>query len=198
MTRVFDENGNVVPVTVVQATPNVVTQIKTAEKDGYNAIQLGLGEAKKQKKPQAGHLKPSKSNSRYLREVTEISIEVEEGAEPKEVKVGDKISVDIFKPGDKIVVQGISKGKGFAGVIKRHGFKRGPMSHGSHHYREPGSIGSMFPQHVFKGTKLPGRMGSNQVTVKNLKIVSVDKENNLLAVRGAVPGPAKGVIVIRG
>jgi large subunit ribosomal protein L3 len=197
MTRIFDEQGNVVPVTVIEATPNTVTQIKTIEKDGYQAIQLGWGEAKKVTKPQEGHLKASKANSRKLREVPFFDL-VAEGGQSNELKVGDKLTVEMFVEGDKVQVCGVSKGKGFAGVIKRHNFRRGPMSHGSHHYREPGSIGAMFPQHVFKGTKLPGRMGSDQVTTKNLKIVSVDKENNLLVLRGAVPGPAKGLVVIRG
>ena len=198
MTRIFDDNGKVVPVTVIEATPNIITQIKTKDKDGYSAGQLGFGEAKRLNKPQAGHLKAAKASSRSLREVPEIKFDIEEDKEPKEVKVGDKIFVDIFKVGDKVQVTGVSKGKGFAGVIKRHGFKRGPMSHGSHHHREPGSIGSMFPQHVFKGTKLPGRMGTDQVTTKNLKIASVDKENNLIAIKGAIPGPAKGLVILRG
>ena len=198
MTRIFDDNGKVVPVTVIEATPNIITQIKTKDKDGYSAVQLGFGEAKRLNKPQAGHLKAAKASSRSLREVPEIKFDIEEDKEPKEVKVGDKIFVDIFKVGDKVQVTGVSKGKGFAGVIKRHGFKRGPMSHGSHHHREPGSIGSMFPQHVFKGTKLPGRMGTDQVTTKNLKIASVDKENNLIAIKGAIPGPAKGLVILRG
>jgi large subunit ribosomal protein L3 len=198
MTRIFDEKGNAQAVTVIEVAPNVVTQIKTEGKDGYNAIQLGFGEAKRQAKPQAGHLKTAKANSRYLREVPNIQVEVEEGAEPKQLKVGDKIFVDMFAAGDEVEIEGISKGKGFAGVIKRHNFRRGPMSHGSHHHREPGSIGAMFPQHVFKGTKLPGRMGRTQVTVKNLSVVSVDKENNILAIKGAVPGPAKGIVIVRG
>jgi len=197
MTRIFDEQGNVIPVTVIEATPNIVTQIKTIKKDGYQAIQLGWGETKKTIKPQEGHLRISKSNSKKLREVPFFDLKVEND-EVVELKIGDKLTVEMFTKGDKIQISGISKGKGFAGVIKRHNFRRGPMSHGSHHYREPGSIGSMFPQHVFKGTKLPGRMGRNQVTTKNLKIVSVDKENNLLVVKGAVPGPVKGLIVIRG
>lgn len=211
MTRTFDKRGNAVPVTVIEATPNVITQIKTQKKDGYEAIQIGFGHAKKLAKPQIGHLKAIKENLKYLREVSvlgkkkvsdeailEVGSELSDKEGSQGVKVGDKIFVDIFSVGDKVEAIGISKGKGFAGVIKRHNFKRGPMSHGSHHHRSPGSIGSMFPQHVFKGTKLPGRMGSDQVTVKNLKIVLIDKENNLLVIKGAIPGPQKGLVVIRG
>jgi len=198
MTRIFSEDGKITPVTVIEVTPNTITQIKTAEKDGYNAVQIGFGNGKNIKKPQAGHLKKAKVEAKYLKEVPSIDIEVAEGQEPKDLKVGDQIFVDIFNSGDKVEVVGVSKGKGFAGTIKRHNFSRGPASHGSHNVRKPGSIGAMFPQHVFKGQKMPGRMGHDQVTVKNLEIVTVDKGNNLLTIKGAVPGPVEGLIVIRG
>src|SRR3972149_2887258 len=182
MTHIFDEKGNMIPVTVVEAGPCVVTQIKTDEKEGYEAIQIGFGEAKHLKKPQEGHLKKFKIKNLKLKNLQEIRSD-------EKLNLGDQITVNVFKEGDIVQVEGVSKGKGFAGVIKRHNFHRGPMSHGSHHHRSPGSIGSMFPQHVFKGTKLPGRMGHDKVTTKGLKIVNIDAENNLLAIKGAVPGP---------
>lgn len=189
MSHIFDEAGNFIPVTLLLAGPNIVTQVKTEEKDGYNAIQVGYGEAKKLSKPKLGHLKKSKSSAKTLKEV--------EGEDGKTYKIGDKIDLSIFAEGENVNVQGISKGKGFAGTIKRYNFHRGPKTHGSHNYRAPGSIGAMFPQHVFKGQKLPGRMGAQKVTVKNLKIAKVISDENLLLVRGAVPGPKKGVILVK-
>jgi large subunit ribosomal protein L3 len=191
MTHVFDEAGNFVPVTVVEAGPCTVTQVKTVEKEGYKAIQIGFGKGKNIVKPLLGHLKASKTRSKTLREVRMDNID-------EEVKVGDEIKVDIFNEGDIVKVVGTSKGKGFAGTIKRHNFHRGPKSHGSHNYRAPGSIGAGYPEHVFKGQKLPGQMGHEQVTVKSLKIIKVDLENNLLAIRGAVPGPRKSIVLIKG
>lgn len=188
MTHIFDENGKQIPVTVLLATENTVTQVKKQDKDGYSAIQIGFGTSKNVKKPQVGHLAKAKVETKSLREV--------EGEEGKEYKIGDKINIDIFEEGEVVSVQSTSKGKGFAGVIKRHNFSRGPMSHGSRHHRKPGSIGGAYPQHVFKGTKLPGRMGAKKVTTKGLKIVKVIKGDNLLLVKGAVPGPKKGIVVV--
>ncbi len=188
MTNYFAESGEIVPITLVEAGPCTVTQIKSMDKDGYEAVQIGFGLAKKISKPLKGHLKTSKSQSKYLQEV-KINTE--------NIKVGDEITCNIFDEGEKINVSGLSKGKGFAGTIKRHGFHRGPMTHGSRNQRKPGSIGAMYPQHVFKGMKMPGQMGHSRVTVKNLKVGKVDKENNILAIRGAVPGPKKSLLLIR-
>lgn len=189
MTHVFREDGQVVPVTALLATPNIVTQVKSEDKDGYNAVQLGFGEKKNHNKPLKGHLKKSGAKSKKLMEVRVNKVD--------SYKVGDKITVDIFEEGDIVDVQGVSKGKGFAGVIKRHNFHRGPMSHGSHHHRAPGSIGAMFPQHVFKGKKLPGRMGAEKVTIKNLEVIRIIPEENLILIKGAIPGPKKGVVLIK-
>lgn len=196
MTHLFLEDGTKSAVTVLQAGPCVVTQVKTVETDGYNAVQIGFGEAKKQAKPQAGHLKKAKANSRDL---AEYRIDpTAEGEDNAAVSVGDTISADIFELGEKVQVTAVSKGKGFAGTIKRHNFARGPKTHGSHNYRAPGSIGAGFPQHVFKGMRMAGHMGHEQVTVKNLKVMVVDAENNILAVRGAVPGPRKSLVMVKG
>lgn len=188
MTHLYDEKGNFVPVTLIMAEANVVTQVKNKEKDGYDALQVGYGKAKKLAKPQEGHLKKCGKSPKYLRE-----IQLEDG---KDYEVGDLIGVDIFSEGDIVSVQGVTKGKGFAGTIKRHNFHRGPKTHGSHNYRAPGSIGSMFPQHVLKGQKLPGRMGVNKVTQKNLEILKVMPEENLILIKGSVPGPKKSLVVI--
>ncbi|MDD5692984.1 MAG: 50S ribosomal protein L3 [Patescibacteria group bacterium] len=192
MTHIFDEAGNFVPVTVVEAGPCTVTQVKTAEKEGYDAFQIGFGKGKNIVKPLLGHLKKSKSESKILREVKI------ENVDDESTKVGDQIKVDIFSEGDLVNVTGISKGKGFAGTIKRHNFHRGPKTHGSHNYRAPGSIGAGYPEHVFKGQKLPGQMGHEQVTIKQLKVIKVDVENNILAIRGAIPGPRKSTVLIKG
>jgi large subunit ribosomal protein L3 len=191
MTQIFDESGVMTPVTVLEAGPCVITQLKSEERDGYSAVQIGFGEAKHQAKPQAGHLKPAKANSRFL---TEYRVD---GDQP-EMTIGDELKADVFAVGDSITVSAVSKGKGFAGTIKRHNFARGPMSHGSHNHRAPGSIGAGYPQHVFKGQKMAGQMGNKAVTVKNLKVMEVDVENNLLVVRGAVPGPKKSLVMVRG
>ncbi len=189
MTNYFGKNGEMVPVTLVEAGPCVVTQIRNTEKDGYEAMQIGFGETKKLSKPILGHLRKSGSKPRFLKEVK---------IKGEDMKVGDAITCDVFKEGEKIHVTGVSKGKGFAGTIKRHNFHRGPMTHGSRNQRRPGSIGAMYPQHVFKGRKLPGQMGHAKATVKNLTIEKVDAEKNTLAIKGAVPGPKKGLILIRG
>ena len=190
MTQIFDENGVVIPVTVIEAGPCVVAQVKTLEKDGYEAIQLGFGEVKEKKvnKPEKGHF--TKANIKPLKHLREFKLDSIEG-----IKVGDELKVDIFAVGDKIDVQGTSKGKGFQGVIKRHGQSRGPMGHGSMYHRRPGSMGpTSTPGRVFKGKKLPGHMGHVTVTIQNLDIVKVDMDKNVLLVKGSVPG-AKGAIL---
>jgi len=185
MSQVFNKEGQVIPVTLIEAGPCLVTQVKTKEKDGYQAVQIGFGQKKKLTKPLLGHLKKL-GQFRWLREFR---------VEKPEFKLGDVISVDIFKEGDKVKVSGLSKGKGFAGVVKRYGFKGGPASHGTKHtLRAPGSIGSSFPERVWKGRKMAGRMGTERVTTKNLEVAKVDKENNLLAIKGAIPG-RKGTLV---
>lgn len=199
MTQLFDEEGNVVPVTLIQAGPCVVTQVKTAERDGYNAVQLGFGQAKRLSQPLKGHLKAAKSEPRHLREFRVEPVTPDEGSEADmpQLKVGQSIDAGIFSEGDDVVVVGTSKGKGFAGAIKRHNFHRGPKTHGSHHYRARGSVGAMYPQHVFKGLKMAGQMGHERVSVKGLKVIKVDSAQNLVAVSGAVPGPRKGLIMLR-
>ena len=190
MTQIFDEAGNVVPVTVIEATPNVVAQVKTVETDGYNAIQLGFGEVKSHKvnKPQAGHF--AKANVEAKKHLREFRLDSIEG-----IKVGDELKADVFVAGEKIDVQGTTKGKGFQGVIKRHGQHRGPMGHGSMYHRRPGSMGSTStPGRVFKGKKLPGHMGRVTVTIQNLDVVRVDMDKNVILVKGSVPG-AKGAIL---
>ena len=190
MTQIFDEKGYVIPVTVIEAGPCVVSQVKTEETDGYNSIQLGFGTIKESKvnKPERGHFtKANIAPARYLREFGVDSIE--------DVKVGDELKADIFMAGDKIDIQGTSKGKGFQGVIKRHGQHRGPMGHGSMYHRRPGSMGSTStPGRVFKGKKLPGHMGAETVTIQNLEVIKVDLDKNIILVKGSVPG-AKGSIL---
>lgn len=188
MTRVFDDSGEVTPVTIIEAGPCYVTQIKTEKKDGYQAIQLGFGEAKRLNKPQRGHLPKGVPDVRYLQEIRVDDVSAYE--------IGQKIDAGIFSPGEMVDVTGTSKGKGFAGVMKRHGFGGGPTTHGqSDRARAPGSIGSTStPGRVFKGKRMPGRMGNRRCTVQNLEVVLVDPERNLLAVKGAVPG-SKGELV---
>ena len=190
MTQIFDEKGNVIPVTVIEAGPCVVAQVKTVETDGYNAVQLGFGDVKDKhiNKPEAGHFAKAKlANKKHLREFRLDSIEG--------IKVGDELKADVFVAGDKIDVQGTSKGKGFQGVIKRHGQHRGPMGHGSMYHRRPGSMGpTSTPGRVFKGKKLPGHMGHVTVTIQNLDVVKVDMDKNVILVKGSVPG-AKGAIL---
>jgi large subunit ribosomal protein L3 len=193
MTQVFAENGNLIPVTVVEAASNVVLQKKSVENDGYEAIQIGF-EDKREKlanKPEKGHV--AKANTTPKRFVREIR-----GADATGYEVGQEVKVDIFAAGDVVDVTGISKGKGFQGVIKRHGQSRGPMAHGSRYHRRPGSMGPVAPNRVFKGKLLPGRMGGEQVTVQNLEIVKVDAERNLLLIKGNVPGPKKALLKIQG
>ena len=194
MTQVYAENGRAYPVTVIEAGPCVVVQRKSKDKDGYSAVQLGLVEARKAKsvtKPMKGHFdKAGLPPCRILRE-----FRVADGAE---VKVGDKVSVELFTPGDTITVSGVSRGKGFQGVIKRHNFRGGAATHGSMFHRAPGSIGaSAFPSRVLPGMKGAGHMGTDKVTLRKVKVVRVDAGNNLLVVRGAVPGAGGSIVVIR-
>ncbi len=180
MSQIFDDEGKIVPVTLVEAGPCYVTQTKTKEKDGYEAIQIGFMETKKANKPTKGHLKKAGKELKHLKETQGLS----------DLKVGDEINVASFNEGDEVTVAGVSKGKGFAGAVKRWGFKGQQSStHGTkHELRTLGSVGGRFPQRVVKGRKMPGRMGSDRVTVKNLKVVKIDEENNIIAIKGALPG----------
>ena len=192
MTQIFTEEGIVVPVTVVEAGPNVVTQVKTVEKDGYNAIQVGFEDAKEKSlnKPQKGHLAAANTLKKHLKEFRVDSVE--------EYTVGQEIKADLFAAGEKIDVTGTSKGKGFQGPIKRHGQSRGPESHGSRYHRRPGSMGACsFPGRVFKNKKLAGHMGSVKVTVQNLEVVRVDADKNFILVKGAIPGAKGSVVTIK-
>ena len=195
MTQIFTEEGRVVPVTVVESGNNFVLRNKTDETDGYNAVQLGFGDIKEKNitKPLKGQFE--KAGVKAVRFIREMRL-----AAPSEYNVGDTIGVDIFAAGDLVDVVGTSKGKGFAGGIKRHNFARGPMGHGSKSHREPGSTGAMISGpggRVLKGKKLPGRMGGERVTVQRLTIVRVDSDRNLILIKGAIPGPKKGFVVIK-
>jgi len=193
MTRIFDETGNMVPVTIIEAGPCYVTQVKTVEKDGYEAVQLGFGMKKEKNttRPILGHLK--KANVPPLRNSKEFN-----PFKDKELKPGDVVTVDLFKPGDKIKVSGTSKGRGFQGVVKRHGFRGGPRTHGqSDRMRAPGSLGqSSYPSRVFKGLKMAGQMGNKRASVMGSTVVKVDVERNLLFVKGAVPGSRNNFVEI--
>ena len=185
MSQIFNKEGRAVPVTVIEAGPCFVVQVKDEKKDDYQAVQIGFEKIKEKKVKKTQNKKPY----RYLREYF---------IKEDELKVGDKIIVDIFKEGDIVKVSGISKGKGFQGVVKRHGFSGGPATHGHRHVlRAPGSIGSAFPQKVFKGKKMPGRAGGERISVSNLKVVSVDSKDNILAIKGAIPGPNGGLLEIK-
>ena len=193
MTQIFNENGALVPVTVLQAGPCVVTQVKTAENDGYKAVQVGFVDkrAKLVSKPLKGHF--DKAGVSYKRYVREVKFE-----NASEYSVKDEIKADIFATGDKIDVTAISKGKGFQGAIKRHGQSRGPMAHGSKFHRHQGSNGACSdPSKVFKGKGMPGHMGSKRITIQNLEVVRIDAENNLILVKGAVPGPKKALVTLK-
>ena len=195
MTQIFTEEGRVVPVTVVESGNNFVLQNKTDETDGYNAVQIGFGDVKEKNvtKPLKGHFE--KAGVKAVRFIREMRLSA-----PSEYNVGDTIGVDIFAAGDLVDVVGTSKGKGFAGGIKRHNFARGPMGHGSKSHREPGSTGAMISGpggRVLKGKKLPGHMGGERVTVQRLTIVRVDTDRNLILIKGAIPGPKKGFVVIK-
>ena len=192
MTQIFTEHGEVIPVTVVEAGPVVVTQIKTTENDGYTAIQVGFQDAKEKSlnKPQKGHLAAANVLKKHLKEFRVDAVE--------EFTVGQEIKADLFAAGELIDVTGISKGKGFQGPIKRHGQSRGPETHGSRYHRRPGSMGACsFPGRVFKNKKLAGHMGSVKVTVQNLEVVRVDADKNLILVKGAIPGPKGSMVTIK-
>lgn len=192
MTQVFTKNGKLIPVTVIEVEPNVVTQIKTVANDGYDAIQIATDTIREKlsNKPAIGHTKKAGTEpKRFLREIRGVNVE--------DYTLGQVINVDIFEEGEMVDVSGISKGKGFQGVIKRHNQSRGPMGHGSQYHRGVGSLGTMLPMHVLKGKKMPGQMGNVARTVQNLEIVSVDTENNVILVKGNVPGPKKSLVMIR-
>jgi large subunit ribosomal protein L3 len=193
MTQIFDEKGHIVPVTVIEVGPCTVTQVKTVDQDGYNAIQLGFQDVKESKltKPELGKFTKSKLQpKKYLREFRVDSVEG--------INVGDELKADVFQAGDKVDIQGTSKGKGFQGVIKRHGQSRGPMGHGSMYHRRPGSMGpTSTPGRVFKGKNLPGHMGNVTVTIQNLEVVKVDLDKNVILVKGSVPGAKKSILKIK-
>jgi large subunit ribosomal protein L3 len=199
MTQVFAEDGSVTPVTVIKAGPCVVVQKKTVNSDGYEAVQLGLIEdrtPKRVSKPMAGHFQKTGQGAAPVRVLREFRLEGDDDGEA--TKVGAKVLVDQFSPDDVVTVIGTSKGRGFAGFMKRHGFAGGRASHGSMFHRAPGSIGaSAYPSRVIKGTRMAGHMGTERVTVKGLRVVDVDTEQNLLLVRGAIPGPNGGVLLIK-
>ena len=192
MTQVFTKSGKLIPVTVVEVEPNVVTQIKTVENDGYDAIQLGF-DTKKEKnstKANIGHAKKAETApKRFYKEIRGVNV--------SDYTLGQELTVELFNEGEVVDVTGTTKGKGFQGVIKRHNQSRGPMGHGSQYHRGPGSMGTMRPMRVFKGKKLPGHMGGLTVTIQNLEIVAVDKENNVLLVKGNVPGANKSLVIIK-
>ncbi|MDB5085287.1 MAG: ribosomal protein [Bacilli bacterium] len=190
MTQVFTEDGNVVPVTVVEAGPCVVLQKKDEKSDGYQAVQLGFSDKKRANKPSVGHAqKAGTTPKRYVRELRGVTL--------ADYEVGQVLTADVFANGEIVDVTGISKGKGFAGSIKRHNQSRGPMAHGSRYHRGPGSLGAVDPNRVFKGQHLPGHMGHERVTVQNLEIVRVDTDRNLLMIKGSVPGPSKSYVTIK-
>ncbi len=192
MTQVFTKNGKLIPVTVISVEPNVVTQIKTVETDGYNAIQLGTIDVKEKNsnKAKIGHTKKANTSpKRFLREIR--------GVNPADYTLGQVIAADIFQAGEIVDVSGVSKGKGFQGVIKRWNQSRGPMGHGSQYHRGVGSLGTMLPMHVLKGKKLPGHMGNVATTIQNLEVVAVDMDENVILIKGNVPGPKKSLVMIR-
>jgi large subunit ribosomal protein L3 len=190
MTQILQEDGVAIPVTLIQAGPCTVTQVKTVEKDGYDAVQLGFGSGKNLSNAVAGHVKAAGVTPKYIREFRDVEMS-------DDVKIGAEFDVTSFEVGEHIDVTGTSKGKGFAGNVKRNNFTTSKKTHGGNGYaRKPGSIGSMYPQKVFKGKRMAGRMGAEQVTVKNLIVALVDKENNLIGVKGAIPGPRRSLVVL--
>jgi large subunit ribosomal protein L3 len=191
MTSTILEDGTVTPVTLLSANENVITQIKGTENEGYTAVQVGTETAKKVTKAQAGHLKKSKVTPKVIREFRIDEL-------PEDMTVGTSLSADVFNVGDVVDVVGTSKGKGWAGTIKRHNFHRGRKTHGGRSYRRPGSIGSMYPQRIFKGKRMAGQMGHERVTIKNLTVALVDPELKVIGVTGAVPGPKKGIVLVKG
>jgi len=193
MTQILGEDGVVTPVTLIQAGPCTVTQVKTVEKDGYNAVQLGFGKGKNLSNAVAGHVKTADVTPKIMREFRDVAFDEES------TKVGSSFDVTVFEVGDKVKVTGTSKGKGFAGTVKRHNFNTSKRTHGGNgNVRKPGSIGSMYPQKIFKGKRMAGQMGGEQVTVKNLLIALVDPELGVIGVKGAVPGPRKSTVIIGG
>jgi large subunit ribosomal protein L3 len=190
MTSTISQDGVVQAITLLSVADHTVLHHKTAEKDGYTAVQFGTETAKKLSKSVAGHVKNAKVMPKIIREfrMTEI---------PQELNVGSKISADVFSVGDKVQVTGLTKGKGWAGTIRRHNFHRGRKTHGGRSYRRPGSIGSMYPQHIFKGTRMAGQLGHEQITVRGLKVALVDTELGVIGVTGAVPGPKKGILLVK-
>ncbi|WP_314046036.1 50S ribosomal protein L3 [uncultured Granulicatella sp.] len=193
MTQYFTEAGELIPVTVVEVTPNVVLQLKTIENDGYEAVQLGFDDLREvlSNRPAKGHVaKANATPKRFIREFNNVEL--------SEYEVGQEITVDVFKAGDIVDVTGTSKGKGFQGAIKRHGQSRGPMAHGSRYHRRPGSMGgASFPSRVFKGKALPGQMGGDRITIQNLEVVKVDAERNVILIKGNVPGFKKSLVEIK-
>lgn len=190
MTSTIAEDGTMQAITLLSASPNVITQVKDVKHDGYMAVQLGFEKGKNLSKSVAGHVKQANITPNVIREfrVDELS---------EDIKIGEQVSADSFVVGDTVDVVGTSKGKGFAGTIKRHNFHRGRKTHGGRSYRRPGSIGSMYPQKIFKGKKMAGQMGYERVTVKNLKVALVDTDLNIIGVVGAVPGPRKGIVLLK-
>jgi large subunit ribosomal protein L3 len=192
MTQIISESGAAIPVTLIQAGPVTVTQVKSVESDGYNAVQVAYGEGKNLSKAVVGHTSPAKVTPKHIREFRVAEL-------PEGLSVGDTIDVTSFNLGDVVDATGTSKGKGFAGTVKRHNFNTSKKTHGGNgNVRKPGSIGSMYPQKVFKGKRMAGRMGADRVTVKNLEVAYVDAASNLIGLKGAVPGPKKGLIIIGG
>ena len=192
MTQVFAKNGKLTPVTVIAVEPNFVSQIKTTETDGYNAIQLAAFDKREKlsNKPELGHLKKANvTPKRFVKEIRNVDVSA--------YTLGQELKADIFTVGEMVDVSGVSKGKGFQGVIKRYGQSRGPMGHGSQYHRGVGSLGTLLPMHVLKGKKLPGHMGHKLVTVQNLEVVEIDLENNIILVKGNVPGPKKSLVIIK-
>ena len=193
MTRIFGDDGSVVPVSVIEAAPNTVTRLRTPEQDGYAALQLGSGTAKRVSKPVAGQFKELDREHQRLRTMREVRVDAVD-----EYSIGQQIDVSLFEAGELVDVTGVSKGKGFTGVIARHNFRRGPKTHGSDHHRAPGSVGAgTTPGRVFKNTRMAGHMGHEQVTVKKLSVVRVDPERNLILVKGAVPGARNTLLIVR-
>ncbi len=193
MTRIFGDDGSVVPVSVIEAAPNTVTRLRTPEQDGYAALQLGSGTAKRVSKPVAGQLKELDREHQRLRTMREVRVDAVD-----EYSIGQQIDVSLFEAGELVDVTGVSKGTGFTGVIARHNFRRGPKTHGSDHHRAPGSVGAgTTPGRVFKNTRMAGHMGHEQVTVKKLSVVRVDPERNLILVKGAVPGARNTLLIVR-
>jgi len=192
MSQLFTPEGLAVPVTLIEAGPCRVIQVKTAARDGYEAVQLGFGEMKEWRanRPLRGHF--ARAGTKPLRYLREIRVD-----DAGEYQVGQEIKCDVFRPGERVDVTGITKGRGFAGGIKRHGFHRGPMAHGSKYHRRPGALAAKAPARVFKGRLLPGHYGVERVTVQNLEVVHVDPEKNILAVKGAVPGPRGGLVIVK-